>query len=336
VITLGSGKIPKSEEIKLWAKAAGVCAFPDCQSDLLNEWPGGILGNKAHIVAQSKKGPRGHVKLLGDVHSHQNLVLLCAHHHQLVDSDPEKFTVETLRQIKLEHDQKIEGICKRTRPWKRRWHMIHYMNLPRLSMLADDSEKPFNVTLPEGFKALCELGWDLGYVIKDIQRVFEQIEVQAVRLRSLVKLDSSMRGGFVYFSERYYAKNVPTPDAAMAGSVLTGRIEKDPHIHFKWAGYKIILPIEPRWITTSTAFGDFCHRGFSSEVLSGIFQVKSIDQAKALVVGSPLLLGVRLSPCIEVVSYGTRPASDYYDEHEDYDEVKVAAAPHVQHESKQP
>jgi hypothetical protein len=194
-------------------------------------------------------------------------------------------------------------------------------------MVADGSEKPFNVNLPEGFKALYELGWDLGYVIKDIQKVFEQIEVQAVRLRSLAKLDGSLRGGFIYFSERYYAKNVPTPDAAMAGSVLTGRIEKDPHVHFKWAGSKVILPIDPRWITTSTAFGDFCHRGFSSEVLSGIFQLKFVDQAKAVVVGSPLLLGVRLSPCIEVVCHGTHPADDYYDEHEDFDGVNVVKTP---------
>lgn len=321
-ITKGSDKIPKAEEIKLWAKSAGQCAFPDCQNDLLDKWEQGVLGNKAHIVAQSPKGPRGHAKPLGDIHSHQNLILLCAHHHQLIDGNPEKFTIEFLQQLKLEHEQKIEDTRKRSRPWKRRWHMLHYINLPRLSMLSEQAGKPFSLNLPDGFQALHALGWELGHVMNSIQGVFEQIEIDAVRLRSISKFPNSLRAGLIYFSERYYAKNIPSPEAAVGGRALTGQLSKDPHIHFKWAEHKIVLPINPRWITTSTAFGDFCHRGLSSEVLSGIFQVKFVDEAKAIVVGSPLLLGIRLSPCIEVVCHGTRPPDDeFYDEHEDYDGV---------------
>lgn len=143
-------------------------------------------------------------------------------------------------------------------------------------------------------------------------------------MRSLTTLNNSLRGSLIYFSERYYAKNVPALNVAMAGSVLTGRIEKDPHIHFKWAGNKIILPIDPRWITTSTAFGDFCHQGCSSAILSGIFQAKYFDRSKAFLVGSPLLLGIRLSPCIEVGCDGNRPPDDeIFDEYEDYDGASV-------------
>ena len=195
--------------------------------------------------------------------------------------------------------------------------MLHYMNLPRLAMLAAGSEKSFSLNLPQGFNALHELGVDLVYVMSAIQNVFEQIEIPARRLRSISTLDAELRGGFIYFSERYYAKNIPSPEDAVAGATLTGRIEKDPHIHFKWAGHRIILPVDPRWITTSTAFGDFGHRGISS-------QVKFVDRLKGITVGSPFLLGIRLSPAMQAMN-GESPSGDFYDQHEEYGPVSAEA-----------
>lgn len=95
----------------LWARAAGRCEFEGCNciltvdeltQDTENE------GQIAHIVAASKKGPRG----TGDSEALQdnidNLMLLCPRHHKLIDgSNEQKFTTELLHAMKRKHEERI-------------------------------------------------------------------------------------------------------------------------------------------------------------------------------------------------------------------------------------
>lgn len=76
--------------------------------------PGGpdvLLGEMAHIVAESPDGPRGDDPLpLDQRNLHTNLVLLCNNHHQIID-DPGNaayYTVERLRGIKEKHERWVE------------------------------------------------------------------------------------------------------------------------------------------------------------------------------------------------------------------------------------
>lgn len=73
------------------------------------------IGEMAHIVGWSKaaKSPRGQAELaLDDRNTVDNLVLLCADHHKIVDTKAllEEFTLERLMQHKANHEQRIHHL----------------------------------------------------------------------------------------------------------------------------------------------------------------------------------------------------------------------------------
>jgi hypothetical protein len=63
-----------------------------------------IIGEICHIRAVSPNGPRHELhQSSADRHGYDNLILLCANHHKVVDDDPEAFTVERLVKMKVHH-----------------------------------------------------------------------------------------------------------------------------------------------------------------------------------------------------------------------------------------
>ena len=62
------------------------------------------------LVATSPSGPRGNNEL-SPAHrdDYSNLLLLCPTHHALVDSNPEKWTVDKLKLMKLEHERWVSS-----------------------------------------------------------------------------------------------------------------------------------------------------------------------------------------------------------------------------------
>jgi hypothetical protein len=75
-----------------------------------------VLGEMAHIVAESLNGPRGDSTLtLEERNRAANLILLCNTHHQFIDDQGqlEIFTVERLRALKETHEQWVEATLGR-------------------------------------------------------------------------------------------------------------------------------------------------------------------------------------------------------------------------------
>lgn len=102
--------IPDSVKRDLWFAAHGRCEFAGCNKVLFEH---GItmdkcnISNYAHIIGDSPNGPRGgsmSKELAKDI---SNLMLLCPECHKLIDSDEEKYTVELLREMKREHEERI-------------------------------------------------------------------------------------------------------------------------------------------------------------------------------------------------------------------------------------
>ena len=63
------------------------------------------VGKIAHVCAAESGGPRYNPDLSDeDTRSYPNLLLLCATHHDDVDADDKKYTVDVLRKIKLDHE----------------------------------------------------------------------------------------------------------------------------------------------------------------------------------------------------------------------------------------
>lgn len=107
-----SRNIPQKELKALFMLSGGVCAFPDCGKRLIE--PGteaddaAILAETAHIVADSRQGPRGKSEMSDeDRDKHTNLVLVCGDHHKIFDSQPRTYSVPVLRQMKADHEGRI-------------------------------------------------------------------------------------------------------------------------------------------------------------------------------------------------------------------------------------
>ena len=98
----------------LWGLSAARCAFPGCREVCILEGtalerPSARRGRIAHIVAHSDTGPRSSPSLSPQKRrEYENLILLCANHHDDVDAHDATYTVEILRQWKREHEQWVK------------------------------------------------------------------------------------------------------------------------------------------------------------------------------------------------------------------------------------
>lgn len=80
------------------------CAFPDCTAPII-ETSGTSTGIVCHIKARRKGGPRyDPTQSDDDRHSFSNLILLCPRHSRIIDSEPNKYTVKILEDMKAAHN----------------------------------------------------------------------------------------------------------------------------------------------------------------------------------------------------------------------------------------
>lgn len=101
--------IPNKDLALLWGRAAGLCSI--CKVDLLQSFPksGDVnLGERAHIISPKENGPRGNEKSYFKT-EYDNLILLCASHHNEIDKAAEDYPPEKLIQIKTQHETYVRN-----------------------------------------------------------------------------------------------------------------------------------------------------------------------------------------------------------------------------------
>lgn len=105
-------KAPSTKTVKiLYATSGGICAFPGCNTRLVDSASGALLGEMCHIAAASKGGPRYDLSLSDiDRSESDNLIILCPTHHSLIDQDPHNYSVGKLRLMKVEHERRVAEI----------------------------------------------------------------------------------------------------------------------------------------------------------------------------------------------------------------------------------
>lgn len=84
------------------------CAFPGCTAAIVEFTQTGpvILGQIAHIEGSSDSGPRPNPSLSDSARdSYANLIVLCAHHHTLIDKIDSAYPVEILKSWKQAAEQ---------------------------------------------------------------------------------------------------------------------------------------------------------------------------------------------------------------------------------------
>ena len=108
-----SRRIPEWTRILLCTRAGGRCEFDGCQRYLFKHhvtFTEGNFAEFAHMVAFSEQGPRGARSRPGEIHAVDNLMLLCPICHKLIDDNPDKYTLETLRIYKKSHENQIHHL----------------------------------------------------------------------------------------------------------------------------------------------------------------------------------------------------------------------------------
>ena len=98
-------------EAQLFARSAGRCEFDGCNKNVLEHsltLTSGNFSEKAHIVAFREQGPRGGEGVRpNDINSVDNLMLLCAECHKLIDDHPKQYSRALLEQFKAQHEERI-------------------------------------------------------------------------------------------------------------------------------------------------------------------------------------------------------------------------------------
>lgn len=105
--------------VMLWGRAAGRCAFPECKKDLVHDATEtddeSLIGDIAHIVAESPEGPRGQSPLTPEERAkYANLVLMCKNHHKVIDDQFLEWTAERLIALKAAHETGIRDRLSET------------------------------------------------------------------------------------------------------------------------------------------------------------------------------------------------------------------------------
>ena len=105
-------KYPTKTRRILDIQSLNQCAFPGCTNALVEPGIGkaspAVTADTGHIHAISPDGPRWKEGLTTEeLNSLDNLILLCKNHHAVVDSQPEFYTAEQLKQWKAEHEAKV-------------------------------------------------------------------------------------------------------------------------------------------------------------------------------------------------------------------------------------
>jgi hypothetical protein len=96
---------------RLFAVSGNRCAYPSCTVQIVQGET--VIGQICHIKAASANGPRFDEKQTpSDRQSYENLMLLCANHHKVIDDDPEAFTTERLLRMKSDHENRTAALAQ--------------------------------------------------------------------------------------------------------------------------------------------------------------------------------------------------------------------------------
>ena len=132
-----SRKNPTIDVIRgLFARSGNQCAFPKCSQLLVND-RNRFIGHVCHIEAANPGGERYNSNQTDDDRSaYDNLLLMCYPHHVETD-EVDVYTVEKLREIKLEHESNFkinsykiqeELLCKLALEMDEYWSNIEILN----------------------------------------------------------------------------------------------------------------------------------------------------------------------------------------------------------------
>ena len=254
-----------------------------------------LRGEVAHIVASSAEGPRGGEALPDEERNkYGNLILLCPNHHEDVDAEPGRYSSQELEGFKVEHEAWVERQLSLGPEWREELSTVDYVNVPR--MLFDPASSGLIVGGERAYlnelTTLRDQGFNVGRIASILGEVVAKWSAHAIPLDEVSGLGDDAVGSRVSFEETFRTKNMTGSEKQQLDFQLVGELEKDPHIYVRKGGRTAYLPLDPRWVTTATAFVTFTS-GIAP--LAGVGVVRALSEDSVIV--SPLVIGAPpLSP----------------------------------------
>jgi hypothetical protein len=244
----------------------------------------------AHIVASSDKWTRGDPDANKEtLNRYENLILLCPNHHEEIDGDGSQYSVDDLFLMKADHEKQIRDRLSEGSIWQEELGSLDYLNVPRI--LLDPAaqgalQAPIVAPVSLDTTTLRNMGIQLVPVMVAFEEVFKSWHAHTIPLAAISDFGEQAIGARISFDETFWTRGMTGADKMKPGFELTGDINVDPHIYLKEGECKVVLPLDPRWVTTSTAFHDFTSgRG----QFAGVGLLKSVTNELAVI--SPLVVG---------------------------------------------
>ena len=174
--------------VRLWADCSGYCQNPDCVSPLFVDLDGGRtahFGEVAHVIAANPGGPRGDDSRDKDeLGAWDNLILLCANCHTIVDKTPDDHPSELLlewKEIRLRSVEAALGVASFANRAEARAAIEPYATQNRYlhAVYGPDNDYRFD---PEAEEATTWKHAMLNTIIPNHQRILRIIDANAALL----------------------------------------------------------------------------------------------------------------------------------------------------------
>lgn len=284
---------PKTQKT-IWGIFAARCAI--CREHLVEREEGveSLVGEVAHLVGEKKGAARGISPLsLKERNSPDNLMLLCLKHHKMIDDSEEKFSLEMLQTIRQECLDWLSDSLESTKRWKVKISQYAYLNVPRLDEFAAIEGYEIRRDAIAKDATLRSLGFELNNLMLAYRRSLEAMRIDAVAANTINFAHEDYVGRLLSFDGlRFRTKNLPLYRPKKADDfTFAGDLKSDPHIYHHFGSWRLVININPRWITTDTAYGLFRASGGAS-TLSGFVRLSQVDYESRTMVATGLALGL--------------------------------------------
>lgn len=171
----------KEKDLKaLFAKSGNLCSFPGCNFEMVDE-DNYIMGEIAHIESYNKNGPRHNPRQTEEErNSYENLILLCPNHHKLIDKKFAEYSVEYLKKIKNEHEEKFKNTIVQfdyEKIFKINKELNVYFEKIEKANNKNDSELKMKVNINNDFEDLSlQVNKSVVYIENALKRISKYLE----------------------------------------------------------------------------------------------------------------------------------------------------------------
>lgn len=278
-------KLSESDRRFIIGRSGGCCNKCRTQAFRENEFrEKALLADDAHIWGYSEVGPRGSAPgAPADRNARENIILLCKVCHAEIDQQPKKFSPSVLTNLRERHYEWVSSRLGNVYVQKPKFHYLLYLNMPRVDMYAVTNSIPLphvDIGTAENFR---DLGLSAGRAMAAYTEVLNSENILARKIAiqndiSIFEVDSYC---FVESVDFYTVEIGEHTDLQNAWS------SDKSIIYRRYADWTLNCQIDPRWITTSTAYSTFR----SGHVrLCGTIRINQVDAITRKVIASPLFL----------------------------------------------